>query len=242
MLKRVLRSGIGQAVLGWSIATIIRFTEWSTRWQSIQPESTRSILASGRPILLIFWHSRIMLIYAAWPSSAPMAMLQSPHPDGQIMARAIARLGVGTVWGSSTRNRGGAMGLRNIIRTLKRGTSIGITPDGPRGPRMRLNPGVVAAARLTGVPILPVAWNVRHRRALATWDQLLLARPFSRGVLIWGDPIMVPSRLSNDAFENQRRLVETCLNAVTTRADRHFGHEPNQPIDPDATDDDPGTV
>ncbi len=232
MLKQLSRSAAGQAILSRSIAGIIQFSTASIRWHTIMPDATRTFLGTGRPGICIFWHNRLMLMCAIWKSPETLAMLQSPHPDGRIIASAIQRLGFRTIWGSSTQGRGGASGLINIVKTLRRGISIGITPDGPRGPRMRLSRGVVAAARLSGAPVLPMSWNTRYRMTLDTWDRLLLARPFSDGVFAWGGPIWVPPKLAGEQFEIHRQIIEDALNDVTRRADFYFGHEPMSPADP----------
>jgi len=226
MLKRMLRSETGQRVLSWILARFIQLTAWSIRWERLDSAGIPLIHAPDQPVITIFWHSRVMQMTESWPKTKPLAMLQSPHPDGRVIANAIQRLGFRTVWGSSTKGKGGAAGLRNLIKTLRAGISIGITPDGPRGPRMHLSPGVVAAARMSGAPIIPGAWSTRHRKVCDTWDRMLIACPFTRGVIIWGDPIHVPKTLTPEAFEEYRRLIETRLIEVTDQADRHFGHEP----------------
>ena len=226
MLKRMLRSEAGQAILSWVLAVFIQLTAWSIRWERPRTAGSSLVDAPDQPIIAVFWHSRVMQMTKSWPQEKPLAMLQSPHPDGKLIARAIQRIGFKTVWGSSTKGKGGAAGLRNLIKTLRGGVSIGITPDGPRGPRMHLSPGVVAAARMSGAPVVPGAWNTSHRGALGTWDRMLLARPFSQGVILWGEPVFVPKTLTPEEFEDYRLLIETRLIEVTDQADLHFGHKP----------------
>jgi len=226
MLKRMLRSEIGQRVLSWILARFIQFTAWSIRWEKPDAAGAPLLHALDQPVIAVFWHSRIMQMTEGWPMTKPLAMLQSPHPDGKVIANAIQRLGFQTIWGSSTKGKGGAAGLRNLIKALRGGISIGITPDGPRGPRMHLSPGVVAAARMSGAPVIPAAWNTRRRMVCDTWDRMLIARPFTQGVILCGEPIHVPKTLTPEAFEEYRRLIEARLIEVTDAADRHFGHEP----------------
>jgi lysophospholipid acyltransferase (LPLAT)-like uncharacterized protein len=107
---------------------------------------------------------------------------------------------------------------------LDRGESIGITPDGPRGPRMRAKAGAIKAAQLSGAPVLPVSGAVGRRRILGSWDSFCLALPFSRGVIQWGEPIQVPRQASDAEMERLRLLLEDRLNGLTAEADRHFGH------------------
>ena len=229
MLKKILRSEIGQAVLSWLIAQLIHWTGKSIRWETVRPEIAERMLRTTEPRIGVFWHNRIMLMTHLWHGESPLAMLQSPHPDGRLIARAINRLGFLTIWGSSSKGKGGAAGLRNIVKALKDGVVIGVTPDGPRGPRMRMEPGVIVAARMSGAAIVPLAWNVSHRKLLGTWDRMIFARPFSRGVWVWGEPIHIPK---DGDIEEWRQKVEDSLNAVSAEADRHFGHTPIEPAPP----------
>ena len=162
-----------------------------------------------------------------WDRRRPISVLISQHPDGQILARTVGHFGIDTVAGSTT--RGGASALRALLKTLKAGAYVGITPDGPRGPRMRAGDGVITVARLSGAPIIPVAYGISRRRVLGTWDRFVVAWPFGRGVLVWGDPIHVARDADADARETARRQVEDRLNAVTAAADRLGGCTPVEP-------------
>lgn len=233
MLKRLLRTRAGLAAAGWLVAAIILGTRRSIRWTVVRPEIGRRVMESDGPAILVFWHGRIVLVTEIWRTARPLWFLQSPHPDGQIMARAARRLGFRTIWGSSTRGRGASAALRGMVARLRAGGAVAITPDGPRGPRMRLAPGAVAAARLSGAPLVPVAWSVERRGTLRTWDRMVLARPFCRGVLVWGEPVEAPKSLTEREREDYRLKVEERLNATTREADLYFGHAPVEPGGPD---------
>ena len=97
---------------------------------------------------------------------------------------------------------------------------------------MRVSAGVVLAAKISGCPVVPVSWNVEHRKLLNTWDRMVLARPFSRGVFVWGEPIAVPKSLTNQELEYYRLIIEKQLNETNAEADRYFGHTPIEPADP----------
>ena len=164
-----------------------------------------------------------------WPSREPFHMLISAHPDGQLVARAIAHFGIGAIAGSST--RGGSDALRALVRTLKSGKSVGITPDGPRGPRMRAGDGAVALARLSGAPILPVSVSISRRKVLGTWDRLIVPLPFGRGAVVWGDPIHVPGDADSAALSELTKHLELTLNTISAEADRLAGHAAMSPAD-----------
>ena len=219
--KRLLRSGPVQSTLAWLAAQYIRLLFLTTQWTVVCPPNTERCLAKGRPFIACFWHGRMIMMRAALPRGTTMHVLISEHRDGQLISRALACLGVATVAASS--RRGGAAALRSMYCLLDRGASVGITPDGPRGPRMRAKPGAIKAAQLSGVPVLPVSGAVGRRRILGTWDSFCLALPFSRGVIQWGEPIEVPRDADDTELERLRRVLEDYLNSLTAEADRRFG-------------------
>jgi len=119
--------------------------------------------------------------------------------------------------------------LRAIVKSLKAGECAGFTPDGPRGPRMRVSAGLINAARLAQVPILPCTYAIARRRVLRSWDRFVLALPFSRGVFLWGEPIAVAADGDEAALERTRSKVEERLNALTREADLLCGTAPIEP-------------
>ena len=148
-------------------------------------------------MIVAFWHNRLAMMPYCWPSRHPFHMLISAHPDGRLIAKTVRHFGIDAVAGSS--RRGGREALRGLVRLAEGdGASVGITPDGPRGPRMRAGDGALTLARLSGAAILPAAVSVSRRIVLNTWDRLIIALPFSRGAMVWGDPIVVP-RDADDA-------------------------------------------
>jgi lysophospholipid acyltransferase (LPLAT)-like uncharacterized protein len=150
-----------------------------------------------------------------------MHMLISGHVDGRIIAKAVRYFGVDSVAGSS--NQGGSGALRAMVRHLRAGDCVGITPDGPNGPAMRASEGIVAIARLAEAPILPITYATRARRILGTWDRFHLPFPFTRGVFLWGEPLAVPASLDAAGTEAWRARVEERLAALTAEADRRVG-------------------
>jgi hypothetical protein len=90
---------------------------------------------------------------------------------------------------------------------------------------VRAGGGIVGIARLSGAPIIPVTYSTNRKRILSTWDRFLVAWPFARGVLVWGDPIHVRRDADDEALESARRQVEDTLNAITEEAERLCGGE-----------------
>ncbi len=229
MLKRLLKSDGLRRVLCWLGSLYIRFAHATGRWRVIGGEAAQGRWDRGEPFILCFWHGRLLMMPYCWRRDRTIHMLISQHRDGQIIARTVGHFGIQTVAGSSS--KGGAQALRAMVKALKAGDCVGITPDGPRGPRMRATDGVVNLARLAGVPIIPATFGATRGRVLGSWDRFLVAWPFGRGVIVWGDPITVARDADADALDAARARVEDSLNAITAEADRLTGRVPVEPAE-----------
>jgi hypothetical protein len=151
------------------------------------------------------------------PSVVPV----SRSRDGEWTARLFARLGAETVRGSSS--RGGATALRGLVRAARDGKDLAITPDGPKGPAERVQPGAVWLARLSGRPLLPVAFAARPCVRVGSWDRMIVPLPFSRGAFEYGELLWVPRRASGDELERCRRELEGRIADVSRRARQRLG-------------------
>lgn len=227
MLKQFLKSEGLRRFLCWLGALYIRLVHASGRWQVVGGEAAQDHWRDRKPFILCFWHGRLLMMPHCWPTDRSIHMLISQHRDGQIIARTVGHFGIKTVTGSSS--KGGAQALRAMVKSLRAGDCVGITPDGPRGPRMRASEGIVNLARLAGVPIIPATFGAGCGRIVNSWDRFLIAWPFSRGVIVWGEPIQVARDASAADIEHARLAVENALNEITDKADRLTGRVPVAP-------------
>jgi lysophospholipid acyltransferase (LPLAT)-like uncharacterized protein len=226
-VKGVLKHSMAQGALAWLIAAYSRAVFRTTRWTRVNEDPLRARVQAGQPIIVCFWHGRMILMPNFWDFAMPIYMLGSPHRDGQLILRTLRRFGVLSITGSSSKH--GARALREMARAIANGNAVGITPDGPRGPRMRVAPGATALARATGAPIFPATISLEHGRTLRSWDRFLFALPFGRGVLIVGDPVSVPPDADDQALEAARLELERRLNGITFEADRRCHRVPVEP-------------
>ena len=225
--KRILKARPVQLFLAWVASLFIRLVLSTVRWDIAMPAAVQDLVDKHRPLIACFWHGRLMLIRTCLPRGRTVHVLISEHRDGLLISRAVENLDIHTV--ASARRRGGQSALRTMLRLLADGEMVGITPDGPRGPRMRAKAGAVKTAQLSGAPLIPISGSVKRRKLLGTWDRFCLALPFSRGVILIGEPIAVPADASEAELERLRRLLEDRLNAMTADADRRFGQSPVEP-------------
>ncbi|NQV48762.1 MAG: lysophospholipid acyltransferase family protein [Rhodospirillaceae bacterium] len=225
--KRILDSDFTRSLICLLAAVYIRFVRLTTRWTVLGDDGPKHYWRHNLPFISSFWHGRLMMVHWCWDRSKPIHLLISMHRDGRLIADTISMFGFHTLAGSTS--KGGTSALRAMIGKLKDGEYIGISPDGPRGPRMRLSEGIVSLARMAGVPVIPVTYSIRRRIVINSWDRFVFALPFSRGVIIWGQPIEVPHTADKNELERVRQKIESSLNAITAEADIMCGHEPVKP-------------
>ena len=170
--------------------------------------------------LYAFWHETI-LFPTAYP--ARVHILISQHADGELIAQVCRHMRYGVVRGSST--RGGTQAILQMKRLSGRSHLL-VTPDGPRGPRRRVQPGVVFLASRTGLPV--VACGVGFARAwrAPSWDRFAVPWPWSEAVCVLATPLPVPPDLDRAGIERYRLLVEERLRAATEAAERLAGCRP----------------
>jgi lysophospholipid acyltransferase (LPLAT)-like uncharacterized protein len=218
MIKKFLNATSVQAVLSWIAGLYMDFVARTTRWQ-VEGEDEIARWAVGEPSIVAFWHeslpATLPIIWLQGKRNGrvkPAVVLASAHRDGRLIGNAAGYFGIGLVLGSST--RGGAAGLRGLVRAMQRGADAGITPDGPRGPRRVAAAGLAQLAALTAAPILPVAAWTRWAVTLNSWDRMRLPLPFGRGRLVCGEMIIV----RRQDWEGALPGIEAALTAAIARA------------------------
>lgn len=219
--KKFLKSGFTISAAGFVIALYLRFVLLTSRRRV--NESYRTLLRlskQGEPVIIAFWHGRLALPgffrYRARPHDAVI----SAHSDGKIIAAVMRFIGVDSITGSSSKH--GAAAVRGVLRAIKKGRIVVVTPDGPRGPREKVSGAVSALAARTGAHIVPVAFSASRGRYLKSWDRFFLPYPFSRVTLFAAEPLccLPGNEAQCDA------ALEQALCRVTREADEAAGRLP----------------
>jgi lysophospholipid acyltransferase (LPLAT)-like uncharacterized protein len=164
--------------------------------------------------LFAFWHDGLL---APLVIRTKVRVLISEHADGELIAQVCRHLGIGVIRGSSA--RGGLRALLEMIRTAHEPAHLGITPDGPRGPRRELQAGTVMVASQTGVPILPVGVGFSRVWRAPSWDRFAVPCPFSTLVGVVGQPIHIPPSLTKEELRHWKTHVQDKLNELTAAAE-----------------------
>lgn len=168
-----------------------------------------------KPLLWAFWHNRLCVsayMFERFFPERPGVALASKSKDGEIIAAFIQRFGIQPIRGSSS--RGGARALVEMKRAIDDGFIVGITPDGPRGPRYHLNPGVVKLAQMTGGTVLPLHIEYSRCWRLKSWDGFMIPKPFARVEITFDTLHHVRATSDETEFENERLRLERALQSL----------------------------
>ena len=169
---------------------------------------------AGSPVIVCFWHNRILGITFAFDRIYPkkragVTVLTSPSKDGEILAQLVGAFGMKAVRGSSSRR--GSRALLELVKLIRSGRDIAITPDGPRGPRYSLGPGIILLAQTTGTRIVPAHASFSRCVRMKTWDGFIIPLPFSKVSVTIGEALAIPAELTVEEFEAKRKNLEDLL-------------------------------
>lgn len=205
-------------VTGKLVIDILFFT---TRIEIKKFNKVRSFFSSKR-FILAFWHSRILLVSYLYKNLNGV-VLASSSKDGEFIARILQKQGHETIRGSSS--RGGLRAIAKMINLLRGKNRPGvITPDGPRGPRFKVQPGIIALAKKTGYPIIPVSYSAKKIKIFRSWDRFILPYPFTKCRLLFGKPLHVPADVGKTEENMARISLEKELNRINREVDGYFNH------------------
>lgn len=240
-MKSILGNPVFQFVIGRLIGGYMLFVGVTTRWTRVNRAAVEPFWRpDGGKLIGCIWHGRFSLIHKMWsfgPGVPKAKMLISQSREGGIVAHTSRTVGAEVIRGSAAKGRqakGGVEAMRAMARHIEGGGVIAMTPDGPRGPRMRVKKGPIQLAKLAGAPLLPVTWATSNRIVFdKSWDHFVFPLPFGHGALIWGDPIDPPSPDASDAeIEAVRLKLEEALNRIAAEADRIAGVPVIEPAPP----------
>jgi len=181
-------------------AGIIRLLYRLLRVEFVGEEYPQAIWQKGEHLILAFWHDQLLLMVKGYRGPGSKILI-SASKDGELIARVMKYFGQQAVRGSST--RGGRAAFKELLGLAKEEVDLVITPDGPKGPRHELKDGVVQLARLSGRPVVPMAFTCSRGHRFASWDRFLLPYPFGRAVFAFGEPVFFDKSVGAEVFREQ---------------------------------------
>lgn len=234
-LRWPLVMGLLTNLMAGYLALTYRTLRWTREGQEIAESVWAESLRARSGVILALWHSRVPVGPTTWPQGSDkpeIRVLVSQSRDGEFIARVIAKLGLPAIRGSSlkksdtAKNKGGEQAFRDMVKWVKDGGAMAITPDGPRGPVEVMQKGAVALARVSGAPVLFVGVAMKPCLRLNTWDRTIIPLPFARAAMVWDGPA------SAGREDDPDLLTESWgkrLSAVSRRAEVLVGEENGAP-------------
>jgi lysophospholipid acyltransferase (LPLAT)-like uncharacterized protein len=204
-----------EELLAFVIFAIIRLVSATWRLRLVTP-----IPEAPGPVIFCLWHNRLALcmkVYeqfgqSLWPDRGLTALI-SASKDGALLARVLKYFKVTAIRGSSSRR--GREALLEMTGRLQEGFNAAITPDGPKGPKYRVQEGVIALAQITGASIIPVSMKTRAKFLTRSWDNFQIPKPFARCELYVARPLTVPREASDAERESLRQELQSRLMSIT---------------------------
>jgi len=188
------------AVIPFVASRVMLLLNFLLRKETLGEGHLRSLWEREERVILPFWHDQLLLLVFGYPGKHAKLLI-SASKDGELLARTMKYFDHDTVRGSSS--RGGRAAFREMLELCKEGADIVLTPDGPKGPRHELKDGVLQLARMSGRPIVPLAFACSRGHRFKSWDRFLLPYPFSRGVYSFGKPLYFDKQEGTDLFRER---------------------------------------
>lgn len=188
----------------------------TVRWETRGMQHLESIFDGGRRAIFTFWHSCIFSATWVWRKRG-IVVMSSQSRDGEFVGRVIQRFGYGTARGSSSRRAGRA--LAEMAECLDVGIDVAFTIDGPRGPAFVAKTGAVTLAKHTGHAVLPFHITGRRRVVLPSWDRTEIVAPFTKGLVLIGEPISLPRESSEAVVEQVQAALQSSLDDLRRQAE-----------------------
>lgn len=230
--EQFLRAPASQAVVSSLIANYLRLVNLTSR-HVLDPSDSFILQASQAPVIFTMWHGQHFMLPFVREHDLDIRVLISRHFDGEINARVAHKLGIGTIRGSSARTpsrmleKGAIWGFMEMKAALDEGAFVSMTADISNLAPRRAGLGIVSLAKVSGRPIVPLAYASSRRIDVTSWDRATINLPFGRSACAVGDLIEVPPDADDTVLEDKRQEVENALNEATVRAhaiaDRRHG-------------------
>ncbi|MDP1630878.1 MAG: lysophospholipid acyltransferase family protein [Caulobacter sp.] len=196
-MKQFFRSELVLQALANIFSAWLRLCYATLRWTSDGEDRARQVWSGDKGAILCVWHSSIPLAPQCWPQGPDkqdMRVLISRSADGEFIARTMQMIGFPSIRGSSkkasdvSKNKHGEQAFRDMIKWVKGGGGIAITPDGPRGPAQVMQPGTPSLARITGAPVILCGMASKPCLRIDSWDKTVIPLPFARAAMVWDGP------------------------------------------------------
>ncbi len=225
MIKSILKNYFVKKFLSILGAIYIFFVYISSKKKFINKNNLDKLLADDISFIYALWHDQLLLSPFTWQSKKKIDILISKHKDGDIIADLIKFHGFNSIRGSTNnpnkeKGKNSLTNIRKILKSLKNNISIGITPDGPRGPRHKVGEGTINISRISNKKILPMSLACKKKWILNTWDKFIVPKPFNEICIVWGKPL--DPQFDKIDISSQQNNLEKSLISITELASNNI--------------------
>ena len=220
-IKKITKSPKFIQFLGYALYYYSILVGKTTRWKIHGVEEMYKLWDKEKAIIAIIWHGRALMFPYFYDKKRPLNALVSLHNDGRIIAALLKKYKVKTIGGSTT--KGGKEAALGLMSSLEKNHSIAIIPDGPTGPRMKMNESPLYFAKKSGKPIIGATYSIENSFIAKSWDAMMFPFPFNKGIIYLTKPYYVPRNASKEEVEEIRQEIEDELNTLTHKADKQMG-------------------
>ncbi len=221
MLKFFINKSWFRNIICWLIAKYLYLVYITSRWDIKNLELLCEMQANGA-FIPIMWHNRIAMPIFAWGNEkALLTILVSGHKDGIFVSKSLGNLGANSISIPPKTSAAGA--IKRMVKLLKSGNPIVITPDGPRGPRFIMKNGAIIASKLSKAPIILVTYSISRRKIINSWDKFIGPLPFAKGIIAFSKVQQLPIKADAKAITEYQVLLEKELVNFTNKIDQELG-------------------
>ena len=210
--KYIKSSNFFKKLVAWIIYIYLRFVYFTTRWEYVFLEGNSAYSWNNmQKTAIVVWHDKLAILpYSFLGLKYKINMLVSPHSDGSIIASVLRMFKFNIIEGSSNKNS--LLAVKNILRAFDSNENLALTPDGPRGPRYKINSNIIEIAKRSGANIIPLSCLATNYFNLGSWDKLMFPLPFGKVKVFCGTPIICDANNVINADD-----LEQILNNLTSQ-------------------------
>ena len=213
--KKLLKNFFVQNILGFFTFLYIRAVNLTSSIQFENESIPKQFWNNDKPFILAFWHSQLMMIGFSWKKNKNVNILASGHSDGRFGAIVGKYFNLNSI---QTSKKNKSISLRSIFKLLNNNNYIGITPDGPRGPKEIVSEGIIKIAKSSKVPIIPIGFWSSKNFKLKSWDSFLITLPFSKCSFVWNKPLEIPYNIQENQIQHYQKLLQEKINQSVKKA------------------------
>ncbi|PPR46734.1 MAG: hypothetical protein CFH19_01024 [Alphaproteobacteria bacterium MarineAlpha5_Bin9] len=211
--KRIVKNFFIQYFLAFLTFLYILFVRYTSKIIKKNNNVPKEFWINNKPFILAFWHSQLMMISYCWESDKKINIIASNHSDGRFGAIVGKFFNLKNIPSSKD-----ILVARKIYQIIKNNEYIGITPDGPRGPKKKVSNGIIKIAKSLNIPIIPCGFWSSKNKQLNSWDSFLITLPFARCSFVWAKPIYIKKNISDKEILKYQKILENEINNCILKA------------------------